>query len=175
MKQDGHSQEKYLIPITHVITDVCDPTSCSEIMPVAMKNLDGEHLCQFENHIKRCKESVILQPKRDISGQLALLKNSELKLSTLEGSLPNQLELFSIVTSTKIKATEELMGAVTQNMLECQDNECVPAGTKFREGLARTILPGDINLFVFNNTLKILAITALLIFYLEKICGIQHC
>merc|ERR1712208_113924 len=35
-------------------------------------------------------------------------------------------------------------------------------------------LPEDVNYFIFNKTLKILAVVALITFYLEKLCGLTN-
>ena len=123
-------------------------------MPISIKSTKGNHICQLSNYLRKCNKPTILQPKRDISGQLNLLKQSELKLSTIEGSLPSQLELYTIISSTKVKATNELMGIITQNKLHCARGQCVPISEKYRRALAHSTLPQDVNYFIFNKTLK---------------------
>ena len=169
-----NNQNAYVTPIDRVITNICDPTSCTEVMPISIKNTKDKHICQLNNYLSRCDKPTILQPKRDISGQLDLLRQSELKLSTVEGSLPSQLELYAIISSTKIKATNELMGIITQNKLHCARGQCIPINEKYKRALAHTTLPQDVNYFIFNKALKILAIIALITFYVEKICGLTN-
>ena len=164
----------YITPIQRTITNICDPTSCSEIMPISIKSTNGRHICQLSNHLKTCDKPIILQPRKDISGQLDLLKQSELKLSTIEGSLPTQVELYTIISSTKVKATRELMGIITQNKLHCSQGQCLPVSIEYKAALAHSTLPEDVNYFIFNKTLKILAVVALITFYLEKLCGLTN-
>ena len=169
-----NNQHAYVTPNERTITNICDPTSCTQIMPISIKSTKNNHICQLSNYLKICDKPTILQPKRDISGQLNLLKQSELKLSTIEGSLPSQIELYTIISSTKVKATRELMGIITQNKLHCSRGQCLPISKEYRQALAHTTLPQDINYFIFNKTLKILAVIALITFYLEKICGLTN-
>ena len=169
-----NNKHAYVTPIDREITNICDPTSCTEIMPISIRSTRGNHICQLKDYLKKCDQPTILQPKRDISGQLNLLRQSELKLSTIEGSLPSQLELYTIISSTKVKATNELMGIITQNKLHCARGQCITINEKYKRALAHSTLPQDINYFIFNKTLKILAIVALIIFYLEKLCGLTN-
>ena len=174
LQENNHYMNKYIQPITRQIVDSCDPTSCTEILPVIMKNTEDKYICQLKDHISECEGPIILNPTKDINGQLSLLTKGELKISTIQGSLPAQIDLYGIITNTKIKATNELMKEITQNEIRCYGNKCIgsPTNSKFRHGLAKITLPEDVNFIVFNTPLKILIVLALIIFYYEKLCGI---
>ena len=174
IRKDGTTSDKYLQSITRQVTDTCDPVPCSDIMPIQMRTMSGNSICQVKGHIRNCKDPIILQPKDDVRGNMKLLSASEQKLSTVEGSLPAQIEVWSIISTMKMKSADEMIGKISQQDVRCAGNYCEagPVSDEFRRKFARASLPYDVHFFSFSMFLKVLAISAVTLFWYEKITAL---
>ena len=174
IRPDGSTADKYLQSISRQITDLCDPVPCSEVLPIQMRTISGNSICQFKGHIRTCDEPTILQPKDEIGGKLKLLSASEQKLSAVQGALPSQIELWSIISNVRLKAADEMIGRISQQAVQCTGNYCSsdPIDDEFRRSFARSSLPFTMHYFTFSSALQFLTALAVILFYYEKITGL---
>lgn len=174
IRPDGSTTDKYLQSVSRQITDLCDPVPCSEVLPIQMRTISGNSICQFKGHIRNCNKPTILQPKDEVGGKLKLLSASEQKLSAIQGALPSQIELWSIISNVRLKAADEMIGRISQQTVKCTGNYCSsdPIDDEFRKNFARSSLPFTMHYFTFSTTLQFLAALAVVLFYYEKITGL---
>ena len=171
---DGSISNQYLQSLTRQTTDTCDPVPCSELLPIQMRTISGNSICQFKDHIRICDNPIVLQPKNEMRGNLQLLSASEQRLSTVEGSLPGQIEAWSIISTMKMKSVDAMIGTITQNVVKCANNFCIsdPISDEFRRNFARASLPYEIHYFTFSSVLQFLTVTAIILFWYEKATGL---
>ena len=174
VRPDGSMTDKYLQSISRQITDLCDPVPCSEVLPIQMTTMSGNSICQFKGHIRNCDNPTILQPRDEIGGRLKLLSASEQKLSAVQGALPSQIELWSIISNVRLKAADEMIGRISQQQVKCTGNYCSsdPIDDEFRRNFARSSLPYTMHYFTFSSVLQFFTVLAILLFYYEKITGL---
>ena len=136
--------------------------------------MSGNSICQFKGHIRNCDNPTILQPRDEIGGRLKLLSASEQKLSAVQGALPSQIELWSIISNVRLKAADEMIGRISQQQVKCTGNYCSsdPIDDEFRRNFARSSLPYTMHYFTFSSVLQFFTVLAILLFYYEKITGL---
>ena len=139
-----------------------------------MRTQSGNSICQFKDQIKICNNPIILQPKDEMKGNLQLLSASEQRLSTVQMSLPGQIEAWSIISTMKMKSVDAMIGTITQNVVKCANNFCIsdPVSDEFRRNFARASLPYEVHYFTFSSVLQFLTVTAIILFWYEKATGL---